>query len=865
MSIDVLKKFDNYIETMLEKISLKQLLLTLILLFVGVVISVFAISAYHTMYQTIYKEREIKIKDADNFVIKILEYQNSLVEKHKKTLQQAQKESIEMIKKVRLENEDYIWIDNYSGINIYHPMPEHSRNLIVDTQIGKIVKKQGEGYLSYRWEKIGKFNQMKYKKISFVKGFKKWNWIVGTGTYIDDIKYKVITSMLSGILPVFIFFAFIIILSRYIILKSVVNPINNLAEVSSKLANDDFSVTLPVVESNTELGKLCKIINKFAELFEKEKKATEREKGLRNIIEQIRSSLDIEETLSYICEEIAKIFNVQRSAIATFSPSGSTDRYLIRKEYKSVPGLKGFTYGEKFSDTARYWENNLLQTDQVLAFKNIAESDAPDYFKKTYEDMGIKSVIGTAIRKGEKVWGTLVLSEYNNLRDWSDDEKELLKTIASEVYIAITQAEIFEHERRTAQRERILRDITNKIRSSLDYEDTLYYICEETAKLFKVQRSTIVSYPSSGDISTFKLEKEYKTEPYILGLSQVEDFSKIAEYLWTTLKDNPSITIDNIEESDTPEEFKQTYLSIGAKSIMITVIKEEDKIWGSLVLTEYNKLKHWSEEDKTLVTTIADQVLLAIKQAKLYEKQKLMAEREKISRNIIEILRSSIDKAIIKKLFVRNIGKFFDADRVLFSEYDEMQKKYLPVEKGSEYLSSPSEKSFVGYDWSNPEASEFIQPLLEKREINIFNWDEYINKNKKGQDFINFFESANIQSSYNFPVLYQQSIMGFFCIDFMGKVHELSDEDINRIRSICTQAGIALYHADLYEKAQKCYISQENTLTKFSDEIKDPIRNILDKSSVLHDNEFERSVQIDYLNSIIISCNKLLDLTKDIL
>ncbi len=38
---------------------------------------------------------------------------------------------------------------------------------------------------------------------------------------------------------------------------------------------------------------------------------------------------------------------------------------------------------------------------------------------------------------------------------------------------------------------------------------------------------------------------------------------------------------------------------------------------------------------------------------------------------------------------------------------------YLPVEEGSEYLSGPDVKSFVGYDWSCEEAAEYIQPLLE--------------------------------------------------------------------------------------------------------------------------------------------------------
>ncbi len=53
--------------------------------------------------------------------------------------------------------------------------------------------------------------------------------------------------------------------------------------------------------------------------------------------------------------------------------------------------------------------------------------------------------------------------------------------------------------------------------------------------------------------------------------------------------------------------------------------------------------------------------------------------------------------------------------------------------------------------------------------------------------------------------------MGYFCIEFTkGSCHKLSDEDINRIRSMCTQAGLALNHADLYIKAQEGTRIKEN-------------------------------------------------------
>ncbi len=87
---------------------------------------------------------------------------------------------------------------------------------------------------------------------------------------------------------------------------------------------------------------------------------------------------------------------------------------------------------------------------------------------------------------------------------------------------------------------------------------------------------------------------------------------------------------------------------------------------GFLIL-EYNKdYKKFENEDLEFLKTIATQAGIAIYQANLYKITQIQAEREKISKNIIEILRSSLDKNIIKHLFVKNIGKYFNADRVLF-------------------------------------------------------------------------------------------------------------------------------------------------------------------------------------------------------
>jgi methyl-accepting chemotaxis protein len=50
----------------------------------------------------------------------------------------------------------------------------------------KTCRENGEGFVDYFWPKYGATEPQ--PKLSFVKLFEPWNWIIGTGLYIDDIE-----------------------------------------------------------------------------------------------------------------------------------------------------------------------------------------------------------------------------------------------------------------------------------------------------------------------------------------------------------------------------------------------------------------------------------------------------------------------------------------------------------------------------------------------------------------------------------------------------------------------------------------------------------------------------------------------------
>lgn len=270
----------------------------MLLLLIGVLVSAFTISTYKTIYNTIYQERIDKIKYVITFVNEVLNYENFLVTSKQKTLQQAQKTVIEMVKRVRFGPNHYLWITGENGIMIYHPYTEmigknvknyfDTKNYNFGKQIIEIPIKYGSGYVKYYWPKIKEDKKHNYLKVSYVSRFKPWGWIIGIGIYIDDIANKVISSIIIAILPVFILILLMIIIFRYIILTAIVEPLEELSSKSLRLSENDLTVTLPELKSDTEFGKLYRAFNKFINVF-KEKRSNEKKLSL--IMENITDVL----------------------------------------------------------------------------------------------------------------------------------------------------------------------------------------------------------------------------------------------------------------------------------------------------------------------------------------------------------------------------------------------------------------------------------------------------------------------------------------------------------------------------------------------------------------------------------------------
>lgn len=419
------------------------------------------------------------------------------------------------------------------------------------------------------------------------------------------------------------------------------------------------------------------------------------------------------------------------------------------------------------------------------------------------------------------------------------------------------------------ERENLLRKILETMRSSLDINEIKSTIVNEICKALNADRCFIILLESLDKNFIIDEYSEYLSSPMEKSYINFNTQDNKVSFFINKYKNKEGFNFENAEEfinennlQDTPAE--KHLREYGSKSVYQIPISYADDLLGYISIAYTHEYRKLSENDLEFLRIIADQAGIAIHQADLYKLTQKQAETEKFSRKILEILRGTLDEEIIKHLFVKSVGQYFHANRVFISDYDPQNNTYLPVTNNSEYLSSSEEKSFAGYDWSKSEIAEYIEPLKEKREFIIYNWEKYIKDNPKNPGFRELFEKANIKSSYTLPVVYQQKMFGLFSIAFAHEPHEFLSEDISRIRNICTQLGIALYQAELYHKAQESAQTKEGIIKNIIEGTTGMLDNIMELSVAMSKTEEQCDNHIKHLNHIAEFADNLLNFINKI-
>lgn len=233
---------------------------------------VLSISSLSNQYQALKNEQYLKTKNVVETAYSIISHYAALEQNQTLTRTQAQSQAMASIRSLRYDDTNYFWINNYQPAMVMHPIKpalegkDLTNNKDPDgtplfVEMVDVVKKSGEGYVPYKWPKPG--SEQAVDKIAFVKGFEQWQWIIGSGVYLDTID-SAFSKQSTIIIINVVIMIIVVMLFSYFIGRSILTPTRLAAEMMKDISQGEGDLTRSLNETgNDEISQLSQSFNLF--------------------------------------------------------------------------------------------------------------------------------------------------------------------------------------------------------------------------------------------------------------------------------------------------------------------------------------------------------------------------------------------------------------------------------------------------------------------------------------------------------------------------------------------------------------------------------------------------------------------------
>ncbi|MDJ0805736.1 MAG: methyl-accepting chemotaxis protein [Gammaproteobacteria bacterium] len=249
---------------MLKKIynlSIRKKLWAIILVgIIGILLAVGYSAA--TLKENLLEDRKAKTRHLVESAHSLVTHYQQAAVSGKLTVTAAKTAAAEAIKALRYDQKGYFWINDFTPRVIMHPIkPE-----IIGKDMGQVTdgngkyhwqafvelaRRDGGGFVDYVF--LHKSKGLVAPKLSYVKAFKPWGWVIGTGIYIDDID-EIYHRQLVGQLLLMSGSLLIMLLVSVWIGHTIATPVQRLSEVIQGVESDGLLNDRSGFQHEDEIG-----------------------------------------------------------------------------------------------------------------------------------------------------------------------------------------------------------------------------------------------------------------------------------------------------------------------------------------------------------------------------------------------------------------------------------------------------------------------------------------------------------------------------------------------------------------------------------------------------------------------------------
>ncbi|OSQ32855.1 methyl-accepting chemotaxis protein [Thalassospira sp. MCCC 1A03138] len=246
------------------------------------------------------EDRKAKTKNLVESTISLIGHFHAMEQSGEMTTEQAQNAAKAAVAALRYDETNYFFVFDYTPVVLIHDIKKDlvGKNLsdAVDgsgkhhyREFARVAKEEGQGFVDYTYQ-VPNSDQLR-PKLSFVKAFKPWGWVVATGIYIDDVNAVFMQSMLvMGLVALAVLCAVVGV--SLMISRGITRPLYAISENMLRLSQGDHKIDVKYTDQKSEIGDLARAMDIFkSKTIEMEEMREAREEQERVAEEEKRAAL----------------------------------------------------------------------------------------------------------------------------------------------------------------------------------------------------------------------------------------------------------------------------------------------------------------------------------------------------------------------------------------------------------------------------------------------------------------------------------------------------------------------------------------------------------------------------------------------
>jgi PAS domain S-box-containing protein len=514
-----------------------------------------------------------------------------------------------------------------------------------------------------------------------------------------------------------------------------------------------------------------------ANLFEQTQAALAQSEGLYQATQTLITLKDLPTMLQSFVNQIAEILPANRVSLVMLDLQQQQIVNFIMGGV-GASDIAPFTFEELWHGLTGW---AIRHKQPALSPRGQPDPRQSEWMQKRRRQAGTGCMLVVPLRYQDDIFGIMSAANRLDEPDFTQRDVDLMLAVASQAAAAIQNAHLFDKIYYHAQQLALLNELANEMTGLLEVEEICAAIARRLQRVFGYYNVAVLT----ADLENQELVLQINVGAYANLIQPGQYRQKFGHGLMGKAAQTGQIVMVN-DTQQHPDFFELEQMRIRAE--IAIPLKVEQKLVGVLNI-DSDRLNTFDQSDVAALSTIADQLAIALEKAHLFTETQQRADQLETLRQISQDLTLLSDlKTLLHQIAQQAIRLLNGANGGIFLYNPHQQALEWTVNLGN--IKSPvpptikPDEGLVGKVWISE------QPMVV---------NDYKNWSGKAQYRLDDLPEAVI----GVPIKWGEEFLGVIAVDSLEIGRCFTQDHVTLLSQFAAQAAVAIENARLYEEAHQ--------------------------------------------------------------